>query len=581
MAKLRRETRKVTESIKGLGTQALAAGGTVATALGLASRAGIEFEHVINRATVKMGDNVTKGTKAYQDLVDVAKQVGATTQFSATQAAQGIEFLAMAGFDAQQSVAALPKIVSLATAAGIDLARATDIATDSLGAFGLMTKDSTQLALNLARVNDVLAKTSTSANTTIDMMFETIRKAAPTATAAGQSIETVSAMIGVMANNGIKAEIAGTAVQNFFLRLAAPAGEARKILRRLGIEVADSAGNMRDAFDVVGDLNVALSQMGERQRLAVIQKVFGAEGLAGNLGVINAGKDALVEYRNTLLSAEGAADRMAKRIGDDMLGSLRTLRSTVESVAIRFFELSGGSMRDVVDQATAWLRANRELIAQNVAGFLNTIVENIDSIVRGIKLIATVFATLWAFNTIVSTITGAITLLNLVIAANPIVLVVTAAIVAVAALAAAIYMHWEPIKSFFVNLWDGIGIAFDTFAMNLANKWEALIAPIRSSIQWLLEQADALLGVGGATSTVVPAGQGFAAAGGGSGFVAGVGAAPTPPLVTPEERQASVFREQIQRNVVELRINDPQDRVNLDGETATDDNVRITKTGNF
>ncbi|AAQ96547.1 hypothetical protein [Vibrio phage VP16C] len=581
MAKLRRETKKVTESINGLGAKALAAGGTMATALGLASRAGIEFEHVINRATVKMGDNVTKGTDAYQGLVDIAKEVGATTQFSATQAAQGIDFLAMAGFNAEQSMAALPKIVSLATAAGIDLARATDIATDSLGAFGLMTKDSTQLALNLARVNDVLAKTSTSANTTIDMMFETIRKAAPTATAAGQSIETVSAMIGVMASNGIKAEVAGTAVQNFFLRLAAPAGEARKILRRLGIDVADSAGNMRDAFDVVGDLNGALATMGERQRLAVIQKVFGAEGLAGNLGVINAGKDALVEYRNTLLSAEGAADRMAKRIGDDMLGSLRTLRSTVESVAIRFFELSGGPMRDVVDQATAWIRANRELIAQNVAGFLNTIVENIDSIVRGIKLIATVFATLWAFNTIVTTITGAITLLNLVIAANPIVLVITAAIVAVAALAAAIYLHWEPIKTFFTDLWDGIGNAFDTFATNLANKWEALIAPIRSSIQWLLEQADALLGVGGAANTVVPAGQGFAVAGGGSGFVPGAAAPTAPPIVTPEERQAAVFSEQIKRNVVELRINDPQGRVDLDGESATDDNVRITKTGNF
>ncbi|AUR81581.1 TMhelix containing protein [Vibrio phage 1.009.O._10N.261.51.C9] len=577
MNQLKRSAQKATDTIKGIGQATIGAGATAAAALGLASRAGIEFEHTINRATAKMGDNVVKGTKPFNDLVAIAKQVGATTQFSATQAAQGLDFLAMAGFNADQSIAALPGTVDLATAAGIDLATATDIATDALGAFGLMTKDSAQLATNLTRVNDVLAKTSTSANTTIGGMFETIRKAAPTATAAGQSIETVASMIAVMANNGIKSEVAGTAVQNFFLRLAAPAGEAGKVLRRMGIQVADASGNMRDAFDIVGDLNKALSGMGEQRKLAIIQKIFGSEGLAGNLGVLNAGKDALVDFRTELEGSTGAATKLARRMEDDTMGSIKTLQSTIESVTIRFFELSGKAMRDTIDQTTVWIGKNREFIAQNMAGALTYIIDNLSTIVKTIKLIATTFAVLWAFNTIVKTLTGAMVLFNLVVAANPIVLMVGAAIIAIAGLAAAVYMHWEPIKTFFVDLWAGIGRGFETFASKLKDKFDAVFGPIRATIEWMLKKTEALLGSGSAL-TVVPAGQGFAVAGQAGGALQ---ANQAPDIVTPEQRQAAVFREQIQRNIVELRINDPAGRVELDGKTETDDNVTITKTGGF
>lgn len=578
MNKLKRSAQKTTDAIKGIGTAAVGVGASAATALGLASRAGIEFEHTMNRASAKMGDGALRGTEAYQGLVDTAKQVGATTQFSATQAAEGIDFLAMAGFNAKQAMAALPGVVDLAVVSGADLGTATDIATDSLGAFNLMTKDSVQLQTNLSRVNDVLAKTTTRANTTIEQMFEALVKGGPVATAAGASIEETAALIGVMANAGIKGEVAGTGLKNIFLAMSAPTSEAAKVFRRLGVDTVDANGKVRSAISVFDDMRKAMEGMGQAQQLGIMDAIFGKIPIAQAINLLNATNGEVQALKQELDGAAGASGKMAKIMADDTLGSIETLQSTIESVTIRFFELSGKAMRGTIDQTTVWIGKNRELIAQNMAGFLTTIVDNLDNIIRAVKLIATTFAVLWGLNTIIKTLTGAMVLFNLIVAANPITIMVGAAIIAIAALAAAVYLHWEPIKTFFTDLWAGIGRGFDTFAGKLKAKFEAVFDPIRQTIEWILQKTEAVLGAGGAATTVVPAGQGFAVAGQGGGALQANSA---PEIITPEERQARIFKEQIQRNIVELRINDPAGRVELDGKTESDDNVTITKTGGF
>ncbi|BAV81057.1 tape measure protein [Vibrio phage CKB-S1] len=601
MRKLRRATDGVTKSMASAGKTAAGAVVTIATALGAASVAGVEFEHTMNRATTKMPGNVRKGTEEFQGLVDAAKHVGATTQFSATQAAEGLDFLAMAGFNAKQAMAALPGVVDLAVVSGVDLGTATDIATDSLGAFNLMTKDSAQLQTNLSRVNDVLAKTTTRANTTIEQMFEALVKGGPVATAAGASIEETAALIGVMANAGIKGEVAGTGLKNIFLAMSAPTSEAAKVFRRLGVDTVDSTGKVRSAISVFEDMRTAMKGMGQAQQLAIMDAIFGKIPIAQAINLLNAAGGEVQELKADLDAASGAAKQMATQIGDDTLGSLNTLRSTIESVSIRFFELSGESIRGVIDRTTELIGKNREFIAQNLAGFLNGIIENIDQIVRGIKLFATVFAVLWTFNTIVKTLTGAMTLFNLVVAANPIVLAVTAAVVAVAALAAAIYYYWNPIKKFFSELWEGVEAAFTIAFNNLKAAFDAVFGPIRDAITWALEKIDSLLGAGDGATTVVPPGQGAFAIAGQAGGVLPTGPSPdspfalagrrgglppagsntTPDVVTPEERQAQVFREQLQKNIVELRINDPDNRVEVGGQTDKKDNVTVTKTGSF
>ena len=595
LSKIQRQTSRLSNNMTGLAKTGAATGTALVFGLGSALRAGVEFEHTMNRATAKMGDNVGRGTEAYNKLIQAAQKVGETTQFSATQAAQGIEFLAMAGFNAEQSVAALPGVVNLAIASNTDLARATDLASDALGAFGLMTKDTTQLTINLNRVNDVLAKTSSSANTSVEQMFEAMKKGGPIATKAGQSIETVAAMLGVMANSGIKAEIAGTAVQNFFLRLAAPAGEAGKILKRLGINVADSTGKMRDAFDIVGDLNKALSGMGEQQRLSVIQKVFGAEGLAGNLAVLTAGKEGMNQYRDSLENATGAAQKMATTIQDDTMGSFRSMLSVIESVSIKTFSLAQGPIRDLIDQTTNWIRTNGELMAQNFAAFLIKIIDNIDEIVAALKTFGTVVAVLWAAEKAVTILTGAITLgkyaviaFNAALALNPM-FWIPAAIVAVGALAAAIYTHWEPIKAFFTDLWGGVTGVFDRAMTAIKTKFTSFITPIKNAIGDVLQSIDSVLGGGGQANTVVTAGSGFTAGhvggvgrGGGTvvGHVGGVGRGGGT-VVGPQERAQMITQQNTDRQITEVVIRDETGRAEMKENGPRKSGVTLDRTGEF
>ncbi|KKL99369.1 hypothetical protein LCGC14_1815120 [marine sediment metagenome] len=151
-------------------------------ALGLVTREFVNFDQAITSSSAKFGDlnlATAKGQKQLKALGKIARDVGAATQFSATEAAQGLDYLAMAGFNVEQAIAGLPRVIDLATVGKIDLARATDISSDALGAFNMMVKDSSQLQTNMTRINDVMAKTITSSNTDLEQLFETIKKGAP------------------------------------------------------------------------------------------------------------------------------------------------------------------------------------------------------------------------------------------------------------------------------------------------------------------------------------------------------------------------------------------------------------------
>ena len=218
----------------------------------------IDFDGAIISAAAKFKDinlATAEGQKRMLELKKAARETGAATQFSAGQAASGLDFLAMAGFNATQAMAALPGVVNLSTVANIDLSRATDIASDSLGAFGLMTEDTTQLQKNFTRVNDVMALTMSRTNTNMEDMFEAVKKGAPDFTKAGQTLESFNALLGVMANSGKKGSEAGTALRNIMLRLASPTKEAQKAIDKIGIKTADASGNFRDIVDILADVH--------------------------------------------------------------------------------------------------------------------------------------------------------------------------------------------------------------------------------------------------------------------------------------------------------------------------------------
>lgn len=355
---------------------------------------GMEFEQSITAAAAKFPGQIRRGTAAFEELEEAAKQIGATTEFTASQAAEGLNFLAMAGFNADQAISALPGVVDLATAAQLELGRASDIATDSLGAFGLATEDATQLQANLTRINDVLARTSTTANTTVEEMFEAIRTGASTATSAGASVETFSALLGELANSGVKGAEAGTALRNVFLRLQAPERAAQRHLRQLGVRTKDAEGNFRDVNSILGELSASLDGMGTADRSAILKDIFGLRAVNAANILLRSGQERLDEYRGTLEGASGAAGEMAATMRDTTQGDLNSMNSAIEALKIELFEVVRGPLRDIIAGITEWFRANREWLTSGFQEGVTWLVDNMPEIVKWTKRAAIAFGIL-------------------------------------------------------------------------------------------------------------------------------------------------------------------------------------------
>lgn len=301
----------------------------------------ISFDDAIKSSTARFGDlkvNTIAGQRAISDLRKIARKVGAETEFTATQAAQGLEFLALAGFNAKQSIAALPATVDFATAGNLELARAVDIGTDAVGAFGLATKDSVQLQKNFIRVNDLMAATVSSSNTDMEQLFDSVVAGAPTFVKTGQRIETFNALVGKMAGQGFKGQRSGTALRNVMLRLAAPTKEAAGILSSLGIAVADQKGDFRDIIDIIGDFETNLKGLGNVQRAAALDTIFGKKAITGFNILLETGSKSLRNYRDDLVASGGASKRMAEIMRGSLGKRLAALKSAAIEVGFKFLE---------------------------------------------------------------------------------------------------------------------------------------------------------------------------------------------------------------------------------------------------
>lgn len=557
-AGLRRVSRSTDKVAKGITKTAKAMTAASAIVLGgfsAASAAGIEFEQTLVSAAVKFPGQIRKGTAAFEELSAAAQLVGSTTEFSASQAASGLNFMAMAGFDAKQSIAALPGVIDLATAAGVDLARASDIATDTLGAFGLASDDAAQQATNLARVTDVLAKTSTSSNTSIEQLFSAVTRAGPVAVLAGQDIETLSAAIGVMADAGIKADVAGTAMKNALLNLSSPSANAAKVISRLGLQTKDANGQLLDLPDIIDGLNDATKDLADPQRVAVFETLFGREGLAGIANVVSAGGDAFRDFRTDLRGASGTSKEMAAVMRDTTKGAIAGLKSAIEGVNIALFEYSGSPMRQAIDVTTEWVRANSDLIALKLGTFLLSIAENIDTIVSVGSRLAMVAGGFLAINAALKLISGTMGVIAALTAANPIGL----AALAIAAAATAIFVAWEPLKAFFNDLFNSI-----------ADTYNNTVGKVMAKIEVAKNAIGGILGISGDTDRT-PTAREFAAGGGAS-----------PVLHTPTERVTRTIQESNTTQTAEVVIKDETGQAEATKQGGRDRaKVRIQNTGGF
>ncbi|WMI81849.1 phage tail tape measure protein [Anaerotignum sp. MB30-C6] len=329
-----------------LGAKAIAAG--IATATGAVT--------ALSVASIKVGSNFEEGMskvaaisgatgKDLEALTEKAKEMGAVTKFSATESAEALQYMAMAGWKTESMLEGLPGVMNLAAASGEDLGTVSDIVTDALTAFGLQAEESAHFA-------DVLAAASSNANTNVGMMGYTFKYAAPLAGALGYTIEDTALAIGLMANAGIKSETAGTALRSMFSEMTGAVELTGDKLGKYVIELERADGTMVPLGETIRSLREAFSQMTEAEKIANAESLVGKEAMSGLLAIVNASQSDYNKLSAAIQNADGSAQNMADTMNDNLKGDLTILGSTAESVGIRIYDKFETPMRNAAKAAT-------------------------------------------------------------------------------------------------------------------------------------------------------------------------------------------------------------------------------------
>lgn len=318
----------------------------VGASLALPIKIGMDFEAQIVRVKALAG--ATK--EEFKALKEKAKQLGATTKYSATEVAQAFEYMVMAGMKTKDILTSAEDVLNLATIGNLDLAQASDIATNIMSGFGLKAKE-------LSRVIDVMAKTITTSNTSVQELGETMKYVAPVASAVGASLEEVSAMAGLLGNVGIKGSQAGTTLRAMFLRLSAPTGEAAKALQMLGITTTDAQGKLKPMPILLKEIAKALKLLPQAQRMEVLKQIFGEEPAAGVQALLKAAETGeLDKYIETVKNSKGSAKKMVDELNSTLKASITSLLSSLQTLAIEIFEPMKPYVKGFIDLLTFGVR---------------------------------------------------------------------------------------------------------------------------------------------------------------------------------------------------------------------------------
>lgn len=309
---------------------------------------GANFEKAMSNVAATMGitsDEIHSGSAAYETLENAAKECGKSTKYSASEAADALNYLALAGYDAEKAAQTLPKVLDLAAAGDMELAAASDLVTDSMAALGMETNE-------LDNYIDEMARTAQKSNTSVAQLGAATLVCAGTASLTGQSLETMNAELGVLANNGIKSAEGGTHLRNILLSLSAPTDTAAVAIKELGLQVFDSSGNMRDLNDIMVDLNGAMSGMSGDAKTNYINKIFNKTDIAAVNALLKGTGIEFDNLKSELLNCEGAAKDMAETMGDNLNGKVTILNSALEGLGITGYEKIEGVLKKSVEAAT-------------------------------------------------------------------------------------------------------------------------------------------------------------------------------------------------------------------------------------
>lgn len=321
-------------------TAAVGIGGAMVAIGGYAIKVGSDFESAMSNVAAisgATGDDL-------QMLKDTAQEMGATTQFSATEAANALSYMALAGWDANQSASALPGVLNLAAASGMELASASDMVTDYMSAFGMSCEQSGYFA-------DMLAYAQSNANTTAELLGESYKNCAANMAAAGQDVETTTSLLAMMENQGLKGSEAGTALAAVMRDLTAKMTDGAIKIGDTSVAVQDANGNYRDLTDILQDVESATNGMGDAEKAAALSSTFTADSIKGLNLILNAGVSNAADFENQLRNSGGTAENMANVMNDNLAGAMKSLQSRAETFGNAIYESFSVQLKDAVNAA--------------------------------------------------------------------------------------------------------------------------------------------------------------------------------------------------------------------------------------
>lgn len=328
---------------------------------GVAIKTGMDFEAGMSKVGAVSGASADE----MQKLEAKARDMGASTVFSAKEASDAFYYMSLAGWDAADMMDGISGVMDLAAASGEDLASVSDIVTDGLTAFGESAKESSRMA-------DILAAASSNANTDVQGLGNAFKYVAPVAGALGYTMEDTSKAIGLMANAGIKGEKAGTALRTMMTNLSKPTKQMKDAMDKYGISLTDSSGEMKSFDDVMKDLRKNLGKLDKKQQASAAATIFGKEAMSGALAVVNASESDYQDLTKAIEGSEGAAGEMADTMQDNLAGSLKELRSKLEDLFITAYKNLQPALESLIERAkdlTDWFASLSPKTQENIVKF--------------------------------------------------------------------------------------------------------------------------------------------------------------------------------------------------------------------
>ena len=479
----------VGSAIEGVGQKLMpvtaAVGGLGAAAVKVAS----DFDSAMSQVAAVSGAT----GKDLEALRDKAREMGSKTKFSASEAAEAMNYMAMAGWKTNDMLSGIEGIMNLAAASGEDLASTSDIVTDALTAFGLTAADSGHFA-------DILAAASSNANTNVSMMGETFKYCAPIAGALGFSAEDTAEAIGLMGNAGIKSTQAGTALRTIMSNLSGEVKICGSSIGEVTIATTNADGSMRDLSDILADCRTAFGGLSESEKAAAAEALVGKNAMSGFLALMNAAPADIEKVSSAIANCDGKSAEMAATMQDNLAGQLTILKSQLEELAISIGEILMPYIRQIVGWIQGlvdWLNSLDEgtkkiiVTVALVAAALGPVLIVIGKVVGAVGTIMTVVPQIAsAISGVIAFVSGTvIPAISAVVAAIGWVPLAIAAVVAILVVLynkcewfrEAVNAIWTQIKEFFVSAWE---VICSFFTETIPNAWNSLVSFFQGIPAW-------------------------------------------------------------------------------------------------